>query len=154
MTDDQLKQLTSLTILKLDYNDLITGHGISTLTNLTLLNAHCRKGDFNDAMLKLTKLKSLDISPSPIMSWNIINCDTLCKLTQLETLTLAFQPTYIESLESLTNLTHLVLGPDQPFILYKSVEKLTSLTHLSLDHNSVITPEDVAPFFQYYSSRS
>jgi hypothetical protein len=156
--DDEMKYFTNLTLLNLDYNQIITNNGIKGLsnltslvlsenvsdngikglTNLTLLNLGYNEDITNSGIKCLTKLTSLYLSLN-----KVIDDDGIKGLTNLTKLNLGFNNVIKDNgIKGLTNLIELDLNWNRK-ITDDGINGLINLTSLYLGYDEIITDNGI-----------
>lgn len=132
--DDQIKHLTTLSLLNLTFNKLITNNGISNLTSLTTLSLSCNKMITDDSLQLLTNLNALAL----ICNYKITN-NSLRLLTNLMYLDLSYNYTIDDNgISMLTNLRQIDITSCNR-ITNNGISMLTNLKNLGLCKNQIIT---------------
>ncbi len=134
---EPLTSLTNLTTLSLDSNQIGNIKPLASLTNLTFLSLDSNQISDIKPLASLTKLASLSLDKNPIK-----DIKPLASLTKLDRLALdGNQIKDIKPLASLTHLTDLYLYNNQISDI-KPLASLTNLTVLSLYNNQI---SDIKP---------
>ena len=127
-----LSKLTKLTKLKFDFNQIQDIQVLSNLTSLTTLSLYKNQIQDIQAVSELTSLTELNLSQNKIQ-----DVSALSKLTSLTELVLySNQLSDISALSMLTSLTELDLSENKIQDI-KALSKLTSLTELNLSSNQI-----------------
>lgn len=152
--NDDVKLLTNLKTLNLEYNKTITQEGLCNLTRLRKLNLESNQHIID--LQKMSNLQWLNIRWSPIIRDNGIQTLTnlthldlfknnnitdngIRALTNLKTLNLSTNKSITDiGIQNLTNITNLDLF-DNKNISNKGIQHLMQLSALDIGHNYLIT---------------